>query len=180
MSVADPQSAVPKPRLRWYQYRLRILLFVMVCTLPCIWLTGKMWQAKTSSQRLAFDQTDPRVVAEHKTIAGIWTAVKVQRGEEAGCCDLQLTFDFGRVVLITSFDGDNEKELRGAYWIDPTTEPKQIDFFFPDLTLLGAYDFKGSVLRLSVSPLGHPRPTALEPSRHNKNLVYYLETQIRE
>ena len=36
MSIAEPQPAVPKPKLRWYQYRLRtLLIFVTLCTIAC-------------------------------------------------------------------------------------------------------------------------------------------------
>ena len=44
MSEAEPQPAVPKPALRWYQFRLRTLLvFVTLCAIPYSWLAVKLW-----------------------------------------------------------------------------------------------------------------------------------------
>ena len=38
---------VPKPKLRWFQYRWRMLLVVVtLCTMPCSWLGVKIRQAK--------------------------------------------------------------------------------------------------------------------------------------
>ena len=47
MSVADPQTAVPKPKLRWFQFSLQTLLVVVtLCAIPCSWLAVKMRQAR--------------------------------------------------------------------------------------------------------------------------------------
>ena len=50
MSIAEPQPAVPKQKLRWYQYRLRSLLvfvlFVSIALSGISWLRVKMQKAK--------------------------------------------------------------------------------------------------------------------------------------
>jgi hypothetical protein len=52
MSVAEPQSAVPKPKLRWYQFSLRTLLvFVTLSAIPCSWVGMRMRQAERQAER---------------------------------------------------------------------------------------------------------------------------------
>ncbi len=47
MSVAEAQPAVPRLKLRWYQYSLRTLLvFTTVCAFGCGWLAAPTAQAR--------------------------------------------------------------------------------------------------------------------------------------
>lgn len=49
MSVAEPQPAVPKPKLRWYQHRLRALLVVVAVVTPCCWLAVAVHEAREAA-----------------------------------------------------------------------------------------------------------------------------------
>ena len=54
MNAAEPQSAPAVRKLRWFQFSLRgLLLFVLICSLPCAWLRGRLQQAR--EQRRAVD-----------------------------------------------------------------------------------------------------------------------------
>ncbi len=44
----------PKPKLRWFQFRLRsLLIFVTLCALPCSWLAVKRQEARRQREAIA-------------------------------------------------------------------------------------------------------------------------------
>ncbi len=71
MSVAEPEPAVPKPSIRWYQFRLRTLLvFVTLCVIPYSWLAVKLWKEKREEEAAAAIQEAGGVVEWDKNAAG--------------------------------------------------------------------------------------------------------------
>ena len=54
MSEAESKPAVPKPRLRWFQFSVRTLLVVVTfAAIPCSWLAVRMEQARQKRQAAA-------------------------------------------------------------------------------------------------------------------------------
>jgi hypothetical protein len=66
MSLAEPQPAVPKTKLRWYQFSLRTLLvFVTLCAIVCSCLAVMMQEAKREREIAA--------VIQKSGLVAVWT-----------------------------------------------------------------------------------------------------------
>ena len=54
MSVAETQTAVPKPKRRWYRYGLRMfLVFVALCAIACSWLVPMIRKMREDAEKEA-------------------------------------------------------------------------------------------------------------------------------
>jgi uncharacterized protein (TIGR03067 family) len=103
------------------------------------------------------------VTKEKKLLQGTWVVQSVSRAGKATDDGKGAEIEFaGDQVTFKMKKGDEQKEMKGKYKIDPTKKPKTIDIQFTEKKGLGIYELEGDTLRVchGVKEEESARPTA--------------------
>lgn len=128
---------------------------------------------------LAFDAKDDAIKADLKKLEGAWSLVAAsERGQDApkeivGKIGMHFTFAGSKITVKLA---GRDKPEQGPVTIDPTKNPKEIEFKTGDTPLRGIYALDGDTLKMClVKDKDSKRPTDFTTAQDNKQAVFVFK-----
>jgi uncharacterized protein (TIGR03067 family) len=117
-------------------------------------------EEKAAAERKAAEEKAKAAKEDANRIQGVWSIVGIEADGKTIPED-QLRIVQGRItfgkdtIMVTSQSGPTQK---GTYKIDPSKDPKQIDYTLEGEAVVGIYSLEQDVLKIRTASDGAPRP----------------------
>ncbi|HTI52429.1 MAG TPA: TIGR03067 domain-containing protein [Planctomycetaceae bacterium] len=121
--------------------------------------------------------------ADKEKLQGTWKFVSVQvQGREEPMPDgIRVVITSDTLTMVYPKDGDNKEEKKGwKYTIDPSKDPKEMDWFVEEtpgqsIHQPAIYVLEGATLKICSTAQGKPRPTKFESKRGDFGGLWVLK-----
>ena len=121
--------------------------------------------------------------ADQAKIQGTWKFVSVldQGGEQPMPDGIRVVITSDTLTAVYPKDRENKEEKRGwKYTIDPSKDPKEMDWFVEEtpgqsIHQPAIYVLEGATLKICSAAQGKPRPTKFESKRGDFGGLWILE-----
>lgn len=134
----------------------------------------------------ADDAKEKAIKKDHKLMEGTWKIVALEiNGNKSGDADAS------KFTVVNGADGtwslrsEGNEIVKGTSTIDPTQNPKTIDFIPTSgqdqgKTMLGIYELKKNTRKLCFASAGQNRPTEFSSTAENQHILVTFEREKTE